>query len=124
MIKIGKISSIDEKKCTAKVVFPDMQNYVSGDMNIIVPFTLKAKAYYMPEIGERVLCITNDNEGFILGSFFAENRLPPDGDKDKAYIDFGDGTVVRYDKKEKLLEIICENGNIKIKGKSVEIVEI
>ncbi len=123
MIKIGIISSVDEKRCTARVVFPDLQNYVSGEMNIVVPFTFRAKAYYMPEIGERVLCITDKNEGFILGSFFSDSRLPPVGDKGKAYIDFDDGTVLRYDKNEKLLEIICENGNIVIKGKSIKIVE-
>ena len=70
MIKVGKVSSVNEKKGTARVLFPDRQNSVSGDLFIVVPFTLSGKVYYMPEINERVVCIYDENvTGFIVGSF-------------------------------------------------------
>ncbi|MCI8805521.1 MAG: phage baseplate assembly protein V [Clostridiales bacterium] len=124
MVKIGKVSSVDEKKGTARVLFPDRGESVSGDLFIIVPFTLSGKAYYMPSVNERVVCVFDDRgTGFIIGSFYADSRLPPLGDKNKAYVDFNDGTVLRYDKKEKLLDIICDKGEINIAGKKVNIIE-
>ena len=124
MIKVGKVSSVNEKKGTARVLFPDRQNSVSGDLFIVVPFTLSGKVYYMPEINERVVCIYDENgTGFIVGSFYADNRLPSQDDKNKAYVDFNDGTVLRYDKKEKILDIICDKGEINIAGKKVNIIE-
>ena len=116
MVKIGKVSSVDEKKGTARVLFPDRGESVSGDLFIIVPF--------MPSVNERVVCVFDDRgTGFIIGSFYADSRLPPLGDKNKAYVDFNDGTVLRYDKKEKLLDIICDKGEINIAGKKVNIIE-
>lgn len=124
MVKTGKVSSVDEKKGTARVLFPDRGESVSGDLFIIVPFTLSGKAYYMPSINERVVCIFDEcGTGFIIGSFYADNRLPPLGDKNKVYVDFNDGTVLRYDKKENLLDIICDKGEINIVGKKVNIIE-
>lgn len=124
MVKIGKVSSIDEKRGTARVLFTDRENSVSGDLPVIVPFTLSGKVYYMPVINERVVCVYDESgEGFILGSFYADNRLPSQGDKNKSYIDFNDGTVMMYDKKEKILDIICGEGEINIIGKKVNIIE-
>lgn len=124
MVRIGKISSVDEKRGTARVLFPDRQNSVSGDLPIVVPFTLSGKVYYVPEINERVVCIYDENGmGFILGSFYADNRLPSQGDKNKVYIDFNDGTVLMYDKENKVIDIICGNGEINIVGKKVNIIE-
>ncbi len=124
MIKVGRVSSVNEKKGTARVLFPDRQNSVSGDLFILVPFTLSGKVYYMPEVNERVVCIFDDcGTGFIMGSFYSDNRLPPRGDKNMAYVDFNDGTVLRYDKKEKIFDIMCGQGEINIVGKKVNIIE-
>lgn len=124
MIKVGKVSAVDENKGTARVLFEDRQNSVSGDLFIAVPFTLSGKVYYMPEINERVICAYDENDtGFIIGSFYADSRLPAQKDKNKIYIDFNDGTKLQYDKKEKIFDLICNDGEINIMGKKVNIIE-
>lgn len=125
MIKVGIISSVNAKTGTARVLFPDRGESVSGDIAIVVPFTLSAQAYYMPDVGERVVCIFDDNNtGFILGSFFSENRLPNNPNKNNVYVDFGDGTLIQYNKEKKVLDFICKSGEINIMGKKVTVMEI
>ncbi len=119
MIKIGKISSINPKTCTAKVIFEDEQNIVTKDLPIMVPFTLADKAYYMPKVNERVLCVFTNNsrsQGFILGSFYAQNREPTIQDSNVVYIQFEDGTSIKYDKNTKALDIDCV-GEVTISAK-------
>lgn len=118
ILRIGKVVSVDEIKCTARVTFEDRQDTVSNDLSIIVPFTLKDKFYYIPAIGERVLCVFEPNaiiNGYILGSFYADKRLPTQGEKDKTYVHFEDKTLIEYDKKEHKLNIdIPTSSNISI----------
>lgn len=103
LIRIGKVSSIDEGTCTARIAFEDRSNSVSYDLPVIVPLTLNDKCYYMPQIEERVVCIFLPNaptKGFILGSYHCSTRQPVYGNKNKMYIQFEDKTLVEYDKKE------------------------
>lgn len=76
---MGIISSINRKKCTARVYFEDRDDQVSHDLGILVPQTMKSKYYYMPDVGEKVICgfLTNGEEtGFILGSVYSEVDKP------------------------------------------------
>ena len=78
--KIGIVSSIDRKKCTAKVYFEDLDNSVSYDLKVLVHNTLNKKDYWMPDVNEAVLCAFLGNgieTGFILGSFYSEEDKPP-----------------------------------------------
>jgi len=102
LLRIGKVSSIDPESGTARVICEDRGGAVSGPLPIIVPFTMDDKIYYMPVVGERVLALFNPvspSEGFIMGSFYADTRRPPEGDKNKAYIKFKDDSLIEYDKK-------------------------
>jgi len=124
MVKIGKVSSVDEKKGSARVLFEDRQNSISGDLFVIMPFTLSGQVYYMPAVNERVVCIFDEcGTGFIVGSFYADNRLPVQGDKNMAYVDFNDGTIIRYNRGEKIVDLICDDGEINIEAKKVNIIE-
>jgi len=101
LVRIGKVSSINYEKCTAQVVYEDRHDLVSGDLHILVPLTLKDHAYYMPDIDERVLCVFDPSaptKGYILGSFYADTRMPPIQNKDKRYIEFEDKTLIEYDR--------------------------
>ena len=132
--RVGLVSSIDEVKCTAQVCFQDRGKIVTRDLHIIVPYTLADKAYYMPAIGERVVCLFHPEaptKGWIVGSYYADTRLPPFGDKNKTYTLFEDMTLIEYDKAlhkltihvpqagEKSIEVVtasditvCTEGNI------------
>lgn len=111
LVSIGKVSSIDPKNMTARVVFEDKDNIVSDDFSIIVPFTKKDKFYSMPAINEQVLCVMLPNStsnGYIIGSIYNEEDSPPISDKDKFHIKFEDETTIEYDKKTHTLNVDCK----------------
>lgn len=129
--RIGKVSSVDDNNMSARVTFPDRQNVVSYSLSIIVPFAGSSQFYYMPNVGDTVVCIFNPNnksEGYILGTFFNSARLPAETGN-VVFMQFDNGTTVKYDKNSKALSvsgkgeinIVSDNGNISIKGKSVSI---
>ena len=121
ILRVGKISSIDPDNCTAKVVFEDRSDIVSGDLHLIVSFTMADKAYYMPTIDERVLVAFNPiapSTGYILGSFYADVRKPPFGDKNKAYIKFQDETLFEYDKELHKLTVDIKGNDLSMDIKS------
>ena len=99
--RVGLVSSIDETKCTAQVCFQDRNAIVTRALHIAVPFTLNDRAYHMPAIGERVLCLFHPEaptKGWIIGSYYADTRLPPICSKNKKYTLFEDMTLIEYDK--------------------------
>lgn len=108
LFRVGIISSVDEKKCTARVLFEDRDNTVSHDLKIVVPQTMKNKYYWLPDIGESVLCCFLQNgieTGFILGSIYSEEDKPAFEDKSVKGIQFEDGTVIKYDTKSSTLTV-------------------
>ncbi len=136
-MQIGKITSLNYENMTARVTFFNTQ-VTSSELPILVPFTNSDKVYYMPKINDIVICIfINKSQGFVLGSFYAENRLPSEFGN-MSYVEFEDGTKIKYDKDRKKLSIDCvgdvtinSKGNIliqsekevKLKGNSVVIEE-
>ena len=123
-IRIGIVSSINPEKGTAKITFPDRHDIVSRDLPVVVPCTLEDKWYYMPDVGERVRVLFDPEaptRGCILGSYYDDKRIPPVGDKNKAYVKFKDETLIEYDRElHKLTIHIVAAGekSIEIKAES------
>lgn len=119
-IRIGKVTTINNSKGTAKVYFEDT-GLVSTDLPIIVPFSLTDKIYYMPKINEVVLCaFTDDTNGFILGSFYANTRETPYSDNNIFGVKFDDTAEVRYDKNKKELFIKAERINFESENMNIK----
>lgn len=124
LLRVGVISSVDPATCTAKVLFEDRDDIVTDDLKIVVPHTVRAKFYGLPEVGEQVLCAFLQNgieTGFILGSIYSEADKPPLNDKNKKGVWFEDGTSIQYDEKAALLTINAKNpitieGDFKVSG--------
>lgn len=105
-IQIGKVSSIGDDQCSCRVLL-NGKGIVTEELPLVVPFTLKNKAYYLPKINETVVCaFVNESQGYILGSFYAETRLPEETGN-VAYIEFSDGTKLKYDEENSKLDIKC-----------------
>lgn len=125
IIKVGKVSSVDPDKATARVAF-ETQGLVSHDLQVIVPQTLRNQDYYMPDIGELVVCLflpTGNAEGFILGSIYSDTNSPPVSSADKRTMTFSDGTSIEYDRGTHVLTInatgpvnIVASGNVNVTG--------
>ncbi len=101
LLKIGEVSSVNPAACTARVVFDDDDSLVSGDLQILQMNSLKNKAYWLPDVGEDVVCIflgTGVEEGFILGATYAGAVKPPVNSQDKRAVHFADGSFFEYDR--------------------------
>lgn len=99
-IRIGEVSTVDPVKCTATVVFDDEDGFVSDNLPIIQRNTQDVKDYWLPAVGEDVLCLflpCGEEDGFILGSFYADEIEPPTSSETKRYTEYPDGTVIEYD---------------------------
>ncbi|WP_240198326.1 phage baseplate assembly protein V [Salmonella enterica] len=78
LIRVGVVSDIDEKGVTARVTFDDQDNVTSASLQVIVKNTDENADYWMPDVGEQVLCLffpVGPQQGFILGSFTMK-RIP------------------------------------------------
>lgn len=107
LIRVGRISSVDPGKATARVVF-EAQGVVSYDLPVLQRQTLRNKDYWLPDVGEHVVCIflpTGNAEGFILGSIYSDEDQPPVTSQDKRMVQFEDGTTIEYDRASHTLNI-------------------
>lgn len=99
-IRIGEVSSVDPAKCMARVVFDDEDGYISDDLPIVQRNTQNTKDYWLPAVGEDVICLflpCGEEDGFILGSFYADEIEPPTSSETKRCTEYPDGTVIEYD---------------------------
>lgn len=107
-IRIGEVSTVDPKNCTARVVFDDEDGFVSNDLPVIQRNTQSTKDYWLPAVGEDVICIflpCGEEDGFILGSFYADEITPPVNSETKRCTEYPDGTVIEYDWEAHKLEV-------------------
>ena len=109
LIRIGRITSVDEKKHTARVQFTDRDEMVSWDLPVLVPSTVDPQDYGLPVENTDVVCVFLPNgqqQGFIIGAFYTDENPPPITDRKKYLRKFRDGTEIEADK---------ETGNVTVK---------
>ena len=123
-IRIGEVSSVDPKKCTARVVFDDEDGFVSNDLPIVQRNTQNTKDYWLPAVGEDVICLflpCGEEDGFILGSFYADEIEPPVNSETKRYLEFPDGAKFEYDWKESKLSAVIGDTQIEATENAVQV---
>jgi len=145
IFRIGIVAETDPEKCMARVKFPDIDELVSGWLQVIQQQTLENKHYYMPDIDELVACIFLGNgpiTGFVIGAIYNKEDTPPENGQDIRYTKYKDETLIKYDREKHALTtnikgdiIATVDGNdgadgtvdvevkdaIKIKGKSLTV---
>ena len=102
LIRVGYITTVNYANGTAQVHFPDDDDFVSHDLQVLHGNTLKNKDYIMPDIGELVLCLFlpySVETGFILGSVYTNKAKTPESTGDKRTVVFEDGSRFSYDRK-------------------------
>ncbi|MFJ7407117.1 MULTISPECIES: phage baseplate assembly protein V [unclassified Lysinibacillus] len=117
-VQVGEVTTIDSTNGTARVKIEEQDDKISAPLFILYRGTLKNKDYWMPKVGESVLCIfTKRSEGFILGAYYSGVTPPPCTDPEKRCIEFEDGSLIEYDSKTHLLNLnITGEINIESKG--------
>ncbi|HEB1405345.1 TPA: phage baseplate assembly protein V [Escherichia albertii] len=117
-IRVGVVSDINDGDVTARVTFDDQDNVTSAKLSVIVKNTDKNADYWMPDIGEQVLCIfhpAGPQQGFILGSFYDETQKPPSNTVNKRVIRFNNGTRIEIDRESNLL-LVDAIGDVTVKA--------
>lgn len=126
LARVGRVSSTNPANATVRVVFEDRENMVSYDLPVIVRQSMRSKDYWLPDVGEQVLCLflpSGNAQGFCLGSFYSEADAPPVNNRNKRHVRFDDGTSIEYDRSTHTLTIhavgsvnITAAGNVNVIG--------
>lgn len=92
MVRVGNVVSADNVRKTVRVQFPDLDNMVSHDLRVIFRRTGKDKdSGGLPDTGEMVVCLflpSGDETGFVIGSVYSEQTLPPEDSSQARVIDW------------------------------------
>lgn len=120
MFRVGIVKTQDVPNCRVRVTFPDRNQLQSWWLPIVVPKTQDDKAYWMPDVGEQVVCFmdAHDEDGCVLGAIYSQpDQPPPSMTADKWHVTFKDGSSVEYDRSNETL-------NINVVGSSTSVINL
>jgi phage baseplate assembly protein V len=89
------------------VNFPAHNQLLSWWLPICVPKTQNDKAYWIPDIGEQVVCLMDehDEDGAVIGCIYSQADTTPVQSADKWHITMKDNAVFEYDRNAHTLNI-------------------
>ncbi|HBV6392391.1 TPA: phage baseplate assembly protein V [Klebsiella aerogenes] len=129
LVRVGLVSSLDEKAVTARVTFDDQDDLTSYELSVMVKNTDQNADYWMPDIGEQVVCLflpLGAQQGWILGSFYDETHTPPSNTVNKRVVRFKNGTSITNDRESNLFTldangdvVVTATGTVTIKAQKV-----
>lgn len=108
-IRIGKISSLNYKDGTARVVYSDRDDAVTAELPLL------SSEYYMPAVDDLVLVLHMPNgaeAGVIIGGIWNDNNRPTENGKGLYRKDLShDGKAyIKYDDTTGRMTIHCTGG--------------
>jgi phage baseplate assembly protein V len=127
MFRVGIVQSQDVANCRVRVTFPDHNQMQSWWLPIIRQGTQNDKDYWIPDIGEQVVCLMDehDEDGAVFGSIFSSADTTPSGaTADTRILSPKDGAVFSYNRSTHTLTItIPSNGtlNLTVNGGNVNL---
>lgn len=123
--RFGYVSDYDASTHRARVIFPDMDDLVSGWLSVGVPNSKLNQDKIPLDINEHVLCIMTGSgleEGVIVCSIYDDTNQPAQTNQDIRYTKFSDGTEIFYDRQNSLFHFHNEAGSyIEIQGGDITI---
>ncbi len=105
--RVGIVQQQDTARAKVRVVFPDYDEMISWSLPVVFAKTQNDKAYWIPDIGEMVVCLMDlrDEAGAVLGAIYSEADVPPVNSADKFHLAFRDGANLDYDRVAHVLEL-------------------
>jgi phage baseplate assembly protein V len=105
LFRTGIVESVYPERGLVRVFFEDQgdmehQGMRSWEFQVLQRKTLKDKDYWMPDVGEHVVCLQlpyGSSEGFVVGAFYSDVDVPPVSSQSKRHVSFSDGSWVEYD---------------------------
>jgi phage baseplate assembly protein V len=110
--RVGIVQEQDVERARVRVVFPDYDQMVSWWLFVVFPKTQNDKAYWMPDVGEQVLCLMDDHDedGAVLGAVYSQVDTTPVQSGDKWHVTMQDGAKFEYDRSSHQFVIQLPNG--------------
>lgn len=109
--RVGIVQAQDTANAKVRVVFPDYDEMISWWLPVIFAKTQDDKFYWIPDIGEQVVCLMDlrDEAGAVLGAIYSAADVPPVNSADKFHIAFKDGASFDYDRVAHLLNLFFQD---------------
>lgn len=121
VLRFGIVSQINPLIAQARVNFGD-DDSTSFWLPVLQTKTLKDKFYSMPDIGELVACLMDENseDGVILGAIYSTADVPISQSEKELSINLENGSFINANKETQTLTVAFENiklvGNIQHEG--------
>jgi phage baseplate assembly protein V len=128
ILRIGLVATQDVARGRVRVIFPDHYQLESWWLPIVVPKAQSDKYYWMPDLGEQVVCLMDqhDEDGAVLGAIYSSVDTVPIASPDRSHIAFNDGAFLDYNRSSHSLQVSLPSGgviNISANGASISIDE-
>jgi phage baseplate assembly protein gpV len=110
--RVGIVREQDTARAKVRVVFPDYDEVTSWWLSVVYAKTQNDKFYWMPDIGEQVVCLMDvrDEAGAVLGAIYSSADVPPASNPEVAQFSFADGTRLEYDRSAHVLDFEFNDG--------------
>ena len=101
LLRVGFVVEQIPEEAKVRVEFRDADMIETFKFAVLVPQTRCNKDWWLPDLGEQVLCICLPyglERGFILGSFYNLQDVPMTFDPEKRRVNFLDGGWLEYNR--------------------------
>ena len=114
MFRVGLVQAQDIAKCAVRVTFPDRDQLRSWWLPVVVPKTQNDKLYWLPDVGEQVVCLMDeyDEDGAVIGAIYSSADATPVQSPDKLHVGFSDGCVIEYDRSSHAMTVNIPSGGV------------
>lgn len=131
LVRIGKVVARDASRGAVSVQFPDADGLVSQSLPVMYAKTHKDKFFFLPDIGEQVVCLFLGNGlemGVVIGALYSGPDPVPVASGDKHHVRFSDGAIFEYDRAAHALSIsipgtvnVTAAGTVTINGQRIDL---
>ncbi len=113
MLRFGIVSQINSVLAQARVNFGD-DDSTSFWLPILQTKTLKDKFYSIPDVGEQVACLMDENseDGVILGAIYSTEDVPVVTSEKQISLNLENNALINIDKETNTLTITFQNINL------------
>lgn len=108
-LKFGFVTALDEALGRVRVRLPDLDDLQTFWLPVLMPKTHQDKHWHLPDVGEHVAVLLDarGEAGVVLGAVFSIRDAGIDGGPEVFAIRFGNGDVVRHDRRDGSWLIQC-----------------
>jgi len=143
IIKVGEVCNTYPEECSVRVGIGENEDgefrYISGKLLVLQQKTMNDKYYYMPDLGESVVCLLLGNSGFagfVLGSVYSAVDVPFLVGQRMSGVQYKDGAIFSYDSENSKgravtggdFEVVADRGvsvstknNVVIEGGNIDV---